>query len=285
MAIDLERIKSHLRFIAQPRDAFENPSGLAEVQDYLQEQLTSYGYEVQLYPFDCEGRSFANLIARKPGGPAFPEFIVGAHFDAVPGTPGADDNASGVAAMLEIARHAVPLPLSVQFAAFNLEEYNMIGSTAYVRFLKENMPQEAKKRFLGMISLEMIGFTAKKKGSQQLPLFLRPFYPDTGNFLALVGDNGSSSLLKTAETAFRKAGVPVQSLKVPLKGFEFPAVRLSDHSPFWDANFPALLVTDTSFFRNPHYHTAADTAETLDFNFLQKTAEGGLRLLTVLKSA
>ena len=130
-----------------------------------------------------------------------------------------------------------------------------------------------------MISLEMVGFTAKAKGTQKLPLPLRPFYPDTGDFLALVGDDVSSSLLALARSAFRKVPrLPVETLTVPLHGWLFPETRLSDHAPFWDAGYPALLVTDTSFFRNPHYHLPSDRLETLDLEFLAKVTEGIVNL-------
>src|SRR5688572_391425 len=123
--IDSLSLKKHLDYIARPRDAFENYRVLDQVQNYIRQEFISYGYEVEPQVFDFKGASFSNWIARKPGSPDIPDFIVGAHFDSVPGTPGADDNASGVAAMLEIARNAIRLPLNVHFIAFNLEEYNM----------------------------------------------------------------------------------------------------------------------------------------------------------------
>lgn len=285
MTIDLEKIRMHLKMVACPRDAFQNPETLDRIQAYIRNELVSYGYEVRPHVFSFEGGKFENLLAQRPGADPFPEFIVGAHFDSVPGTPGADDNASGIAALLEAARHAVHLPVNCLFAAFNLEEYGMRGSMAFAESLAQSMPPARKAKFLGMISLEMVGYSSKKKDSQMVPEFLKPIYPSTGDFLALVGDNRSASLIKTAEAAFSENGLPVQTLTVPLKGIEFPAVRLSDHSPFWDKDFPALLVTDTSFFRNPFYHTPADTIETLDLDFLQKTAGGVVRLLQALKSS
>jgi hypothetical protein len=134
-----------------------------------------------------------------------------------------------------------------------------------------------------MISLEMVGFTSSVKGSQQLPLFLKPHFPDVGNFLALVGDSKSDALLKKAQAAFKKIdGLPVEILKLPAKGWLLPAARLSDHSPFWDAGYPALLVTDTSFFRNPHYHQPSDKIETLDLNFLSRVTAGVVELIASL---
>lgn len=278
-----KRLSNHLVAIARLRDSFENPDSLQEVQHYIETEFRSYGFEIEKKRFSFHGRTFENVIARK--GPSSRKvFIVGAHFDAVAGTPGADDNASGVAGMLEAARILAdvpspsPLPAGgerervrgIEFVAFNLEEYNMAGSSEYVADLKKQ-----KRTVLGMLSLEMIGYTSQEKGSQKIPPVLKPFYPDVGNFVALVGDGGSRKLLKKAHDAFKKVrGLPVETLTVPVKGRIFPETRLSDHSPFWDAGHPALLVTDTSFFRNPHYHLASDTIETLDLDFLEKVTEG-----------
>lgn len=278
---DPQRILSHLREIIRPRDAFQNPENLKRVQDYISAQFKSYGLQVEEHPFQAEGRTFSNLLARKEGESGQARFIVGAHFDAVPGTPGADDNASGVACMLEAARlFCEKFPAAgVQFAAFNLEEYGMLGSTAYAKFLKSKMTPEEKRNFKGMISLEMVGFTSKEKGSQHMPEILKPYYPDTGDFLALVGDTDSKELQSLAWESYVQAGLPAHGLTVPVKGTEFPEVRLSDHSAFWDEDFPALLVTDTSFFRNPHYHKESDTLETLDLDFMTKAAEGTFNLI------
>ena len=269
--VSVDRLKKHLAAVAKPRDPFENFQVLREVQSYIEKELRSYGYEIEKDPFLFQGREFENLIARIPSAQSS-HFIIGAHFDAIPGTDGADDNASGVAALLEAARFVVGTPMArrIDFIAFNLEERGMIGSSHYVATLKKKGAKPA-----GMISLEMVGFTSQEKGSQKMPLPLRPFFSDTGNFLALVGDARSKDLLRQAKSAFQKSnGLLVETLTVPAKGWVFPETRLSDLSPFWDAGFPALLVTDTSFFRNPHYHTPADRVETLDLEFLARVAEG-----------
>ncbi len=277
--IDLERLKSHLATLAVPRDAFENHAALLQVQNYIRAQFEAWGYQVEPDSFSFQGQPFQNLIARKQPSQT-PRFLIGAHFDAVPGTPGADDNASGVAALLEIAYclAASDIVHQIDFVAFNLEEYNMIGSQHLAQRLKrENKP------LTGMLSLEMIGFTSSKPGSQQMPLVLRPFYPSVGNFIALVGDTGSIPLLKAAQKAFKQvSGLPVEGLTLPAQGKIFPETRLSDHAPFWDAGYPALLVTDTSFFRNPHYHGAGDTLATLDLPFLGRVVEGVLKLAEAL---
>lgn len=265
------RLRRHLEIICRPRDIFENRTSLQEVEEYLSETFRSWGYTVREQPFSVKGQTLHNLIVTRQSARPVNPFIIGAHFDAVPGTPAADDNGSGVAALLEIARLLgnTPAAAAVELVAFNAEEYGMLGSSYYVAELKrKGIPIQ------GMVSLEMIAYTSSRKGSQRLPFFLRPFYPDTGNFIALVGDTNSARLLKAARSVFEKIpDLPTESLTLPFKGRLLPEARLSDHSPFWDAGYPALLVTDTSFFRNPYYHTPADTIETLDLSFLAKVTD------------
>ena len=275
-------LKKHLLALSRPRDPFENPETLNEIQDYIRKTFESSGYQIAADVFQWEGREFSNWIASPPGSDEIPALILGAHFDAVPGSPGADDNASGVAALLEIARAAAETGkrYPVHFIAFHMEEYGMAGSQAYVAKRKQSLQQAHRTGiFKGMLSLEMIGYTSRAKGSQKMPPILRPFYPDTGDFLALVGDGSSGNLLNGAKEAFCKTSLAVETLTVPMQGKIFPEVRLSDHSLFWDEGLPALLVTDTSFFRNPHYHLGSDTLETLDLPFLTSVAEGSLNLV------
>ena len=270
--INPDLIKKHLDAVARPRDIFQNPETLREVQIYIEDELISYGYQIYRDLFRLEGQTFENVVATSASSLQQKRFIIGAHFDAVAGTHGADDNASGIAAMLEAARilSNSTVVSKIDFVAFNAEEHGVTGSACYAGKLKET-----GAKLFGMISLEMVGFTAQGKGSQQLPFFLRPFYPDIGNFLALVGDHQSSKLLQTAKKAFSKVeALPVETLSVPAKGRMMPETRLSDHANFWDAGYPALLVTDTSFFRNPHYHKPTDRVETLDLEFLARVTEG-----------
>jgi len=275
---DVLRLKRHLDQIAVPRDVFRNRESLSAVQNYIESQFKSFGYETRRQPFYLQGQELENILAQKNPGPG-PRIVLGAHFDSVPETPGADDNASGIAVLLETARLLASRKAvqHVDFAAFNAEEYGMAGSQA--------MAADYKKfgtSLLGMISLEMVGYVDLRPGAQKIPWMLRPFYPDRGDFLALVGNWKSFHLLKIAKRAFLEANetdpLPLQTLALPGKGWMIPACRLSDHSPFWDQGYPALLVTDTSFFRNPHYHKSTDTPETLNLEFMAKTAQGVARL-------
>jgi len=281
---NLESLLGHLLRLSCERNFETRPEGLKEAEAYIHREFLSYGLEVFQDPFPFAGQIFSTLIARGACDPTAPRLILGAHFDAVPGTPGADDNASGVACLLEAARIYTSLrknlsrvartaPTAVEFVAFNCEEYGMLGSQAYAQKLKQQ-----KARVLGMLSLEMVGFSSKVRGSQKMPLFLKPFYPDVGDFIGLVANTKSRAFLKKIKGIFQSVeGLPVESLILPANGWVFPDARLSDHSPFWDEGFEALLVTDTSFYRNPHYHSSGDRVETLDLSFLAKVTEAVAR--------
>jgi Zn-dependent M28 family amino/carboxypeptidase len=129
-----------------------------------------------------------------------------------------------------------------------------------------------------MISLEMVGYKDSRPGSQKLPVGLSRFYPDRGDFIAVIGNWRSNALLRKFAAGMRQvAGLPVETLSVPGKGMVIPAVRLSDHAPFWDLGYPALMITDTSFYRNPNYHVGTDTIDTLDIDFMARVCEGVVR--------
>lgn len=283
---NLESLRQHLQSISRERYFESNPESLLEIQEYIRKVFLSYGLNVYDHSFLYAGQTFSNLVARSEKNLPHlrrSRLIIGAHFDAVPGSLGADDNASGVAALLECARnyslfmkqHEIAArEFSVEFVAFNLEENGMIGSQAYAEQLKNE-----GVHVLGMLSLEMIGYTSQEKDSQKMPFVLKPFYPNVGNFIALVGNAHSKKFLERVEKIFRDVGgLPVETLTLPGNGGIFPEARLSDHSPFWDLGFPALLITDTSFYRNPNYHTAQDKIITLDLPFLYKVTEAVIQI-------
>ena len=269
--VELHRLLTHLRALEGERHPVTTMGRLLQAQSYVAEQLSALGLLVRLDPVDYEGVTGANVIAtqRRPSGQA--ALLIGAHIDTAQGTPGADDNASGVAALLEAARvltSAHP-DVPVEFVGFAFEELGMQGSRHHARQLKL-----ARRRLLGMLSLEMVGFT-ESEGLQQYPPLLRPWFPETGNYLALVGNIRSRRLLADVGRAMRSVpDLPIEQLMLPGNGGLIPESRLSDHAPFWDAGFPALLVTDTAFLRNPHYHAASDTIDTLDLPFLARVCQG-----------
>ena len=277
---DLQRrLEAHLRQVAQPRDPDWSPLGHRQVEQYIQKQLSECG-PVEPFPFEANGRQHCNWILKLPGSrPGRPPILVGAHFDAAPATPGADDNASGVAVLLELARHfaADPAPSPLWLVAFDLEERGMIGSRAYARFLKQ---QRQPLRL--MLSLEMLGYRDPTPGSQRYPAGLEKLYPNRGDYIGLIGNWPTWGDLLKLQRDFQKVGIPCCWLLAGQRGLILPATRLSDHSPFWDAGYAAVIVTDTAFLRNPHYHKLSDTLETLDPDFLTGVCQGlmaGIRSL------
>ena len=248
--IDQQRLRDHIDAIDEPRNAFGQPEALQAAADYIQRQLEALGYPVTLDPVTRFDATFPNVIGVQEG-TVCPErvLIVGAHYDSVLDTPGADDDASGVAGMLEIARALAdtPLPATVWFTGFTMEENGLVGSY--------NMAQREGERgtpIVGMYSLEMIAYTT----------------PDA-DFILVLGNEASVRLVD----AFRRARdafvpeLPIVASTVPGNGEAVPDSRRSDHAPFWDVGYQALLVTDTANFRNPNYHEPTDTIDTLDLAF------------------
>ncbi len=281
-SIRKDRLLAHLQQLVGDRNAITRTHELQQAGDYITAQFHNFAYRTRVDEVRLLWRKYPNIIAELPDSPAnAPLLIIGAHYDTVLGSPGADDNASGVAAMLEIARAIAAGnrgPLRLQFVAFTLEEENMLGSAHYAQVLAE---QQAK--IAGMVSLEMVGFKSDAPNSQQLPAGYEHLYPHVGNFIGVIGNQNSQRLLEAFVTAMKTvSGLPVESLTVPQNGEVLPPTRLSDHSPFWDLGYPALMITDTSWFRNPHYHQKTDTIETLDLDFMARVAEGACRAVQTL---
>lgn len=265
-------LKKRLEQIVGERCPSSSPGRLNLVEDYIEKEFKSLGLSVESDRFVYYGKSYRNIIARAGDARRTPLIILGAHFDSVPGSPGADDNASGVAVLLEAARilSGLRVRYPVVFCAFNLEELNMIGSTHFAKRLKSHGLKVA-----AMVSLEMLGYTDSRTGSQKYPVGLSWFYPERGDFIGIIGNWRSASLLKSFAGAMRQVpALPVETLTVLGNGSLVPQVRLSDHAPFWDLGYPALLLTDTAFMRNPHYHGPSDTIETLDLAFMAKVCQG-----------
>jgi Zn-dependent M28 family amino/carboxypeptidase len=278
--VDRARLTRHLQKIVGERNLFTAQRHLATVESYVKAEFESFGLDAESDAFSYASETFHNIVARLRPRDKEPVVILGAHFDSVVGTPGADDNASGVAVLLEAARLLARSDLRSQvlFCAFNLEELNMIGSKAFARKLKA-----AGTKIDAMISLEMVGYTDSRRGSQKYPLGLNRLYPDRGDFIGVIGNWKSNALLRKFAPAMRAApGLAVETLSVPGKGMLIPAVRLSDHSPFWDLGYPALMITDTAFYRNPHYHGPTDTLDTLDIDFMARVCDGVIRAIMAL---
>ncbi len=271
-----DRILAHLQSLVGERHPVTSPTALQQAANDLAEQFRTLGLGVSLHAFEALGGIYSNVIATLPPSRSssvspLPPLIIAAHYDTVQGSPGADDNASGLVVMLEVARrlHDVPLNGAVRFIAFCLEEEDLLGSLAYVSHLKAT-DQEIR----GAIVLECVGFTSIEEGSQLAPPGLPIAVPTTGNFLGIVGNRASAGLAISIEHAAnqRLPDLKTVSFLVPGQGESFPDTRRSDHAAFWQHGYPAVMLTDTANFRNPHYHQPTDTLDTLDLTFVDQVA-------------
>ena len=266
--MNTKQLLEDLTQLAVPRHSKWDPLGLMSVRIYVKDRLSSYGDVVE-HKFREGSEEGVNYILKFHGqNPKLDPLIIGAHYDGPIKSPGADDNASGLAALFSLAEywtvhsHVRPIWL----VAFDQEEWGLLGSKALSRELKE-----AGQKLKLMISLEMLAFTSEK---QDYPLAaMKKLFGDKGDFIALVANTGCALMLPRLSSSMGRY-VPTKVLPVPLKGDVLADVRLSDHSPFWDQGYNAMMITDTSFLRNPHYHEPTDTVETLDLAFFYKVVEG-----------
>jgi hypothetical protein len=274
-----------------PPDRPIGSPGHAATREWILSTLRADGLQPELRRFTWAGfpgGGLANIEARVPGErPDAPMVLFSAHYDSVSGTPGADDNGSGVVVLLELVRRlsAGGYPHELRALFFDAEEPGLIGSGAWVQAL----PEADARRVLGLVNLETMGYTDRKPGSQRLPagaeLVFRP--GDRGDFLLCVGNfPRSAPLCKVVGDALERERSPVFRPEVfpwlPGVGWELPDVRRSDHAHFWDRGFAAVLITDTADMRSRHYHTATDTLESLDLPFLEAAARGLERAARVL---
>jgi Zn-dependent M28 family amino/carboxypeptidase len=270
-----ERLSAHLRALIGERHPTTSFVALREAENYLVEQFRLLDLEVSPHPFKAFGGTYHNIVGTRFSAPssqhAAEPLIVAAHYDTVTGSPGADDNASALAVMLEAARclRDVPLGREVRFIAFCLEEEDLLGSLAYVSWLRESNQQIA-----GAIVLECVGYARSEEGSQRKPPGVPVAVPSVGDFLAIVGNTASAALAAAVEGAAKEQvpGLKTVSLTVPGNGELLPDTRRSDHAAFWQYGYPAVMLTDTADFRNPHYHRPTDTLDTLNLEFMEKVA-------------
>jgi Zn-dependent M28 family amino/carboxypeptidase len=264
-------LHNHLLEIVRERDPYLASQGHFYVKQYIKEQFSQWG-EVSHFPFEYRGQKHENIILDLAGNSHNQELIlIGAHYDGVPGTVAADDNGTGLAVLLELAKYFAqhPLKYPLRLVAFDLEESGLIGSFEYAKFLKQN-----QQKIRLMFSLEMLGYCVQTPNSQKYPIGLKYFYPDQGNFIALVGNLKTIPDLRRLKSAMIKTGIPCELLPVPNRGLWVRQTRLSDHSPFWDQGYNAMMVTDTAFLRNPNYHQRSDTLETINLDFLTGVCQG-----------
>lgn len=266
------RIRRYLQAIVGERHPDRNPRALKKTAHYLATQFAKSGWVVTHYPFSALGGIYRNIVAVKsPSHSAHREhlapLLIGAHYDTEAGSPGADDNASGLVVLLEVAVRLQSLRLCrpVWLVGFCLEEQGRLGSQTFAARLKAG-----DQALVGAIILECVGFSANHSASQLAPPGVPQSVPTIGDFLAIVGNESSRSLVEAIErsAASHVPGLKIQSLVVPGCGEVLSHTRRSDHASFWDQGYPAVMLTDTANFRNPHYHRETDTIETLHMGFL-----------------
>jgi Zn-dependent M28 family amino/carboxypeptidase len=286
MASKLEqRLRRHVQVLAGEigeRHVWR-PQALHAAADYIRGQLEAGGFAVSAQAYEVHGVRCENLEVTIPGSSRASEIVLaGAHYDTVEGSPGADDNASGVAGLIEIARElrGSHPARTLKLVAFVNEEppffyFGEMGSKLYAGAARQRGDDIRL-----MLSLEMLGCYADERGSQAYPPLLKWFYPDRGNFIAFVSNLRSRRVLAELTRAFRAhSDFPAERLASPAF---VPGVSWSDQLSFWRAGYPGVMVTDTAFYRYPHYHRASDTPERLCYPEMAQVVEGLARALAAL---
>src|SRR5215469_9726505 len=281
------RLSQHVQYISETvgERNLSKPGTLEATADYIKKSLEQAGYSVTEQSYSIQNHQVLNLEAKLSGSDAGGEtVVVGAHYDSVQGSPGANDNASGVAAVLELAhllRGFTPRK-AIRFAFFVNEEppyfqTESMGSVVYAKQLHaDRVPVSA------MISIETIGYYSELLGSQKYPDLLGLLYPKRGNFIGFVGNPSSRNLLHAVVRQFRETtSFPSEGIAAPES---WPGVGWSDHWSFWQANYPAVMVTDTALFRYPYYHTAQDTENRVDFARMSRVVWGVRRVVESLSA-
>ncbi|MCK5403766.1 MAG: M28 family peptidase [Desulfobulbaceae bacterium] len=272
-----DRLVDHVNALALEigeRNVWRHPRLMASA-GYIEDSLTELGYAVNRQEFEVHNVLVANIEAElSPINQTDKIIVVGAHYDTVLGSPGANDNGTGVAALLELARllHGQHFTRTVRLVAFVNEEPPFfltkdMGSRRYAM-----RSRRRGEKITAMLSLETIGYYSDQKGSQNYPFPFGLFYPDTANFIAFVGNMGSRRLVRQSIKSFRK------HTKFPSEGTAAPGwlagIGWSDHWSFWKEGYPAIMITDTALFRYDHYHTAMDMPSAIDYTRMARVVYG-----------
>ncbi len=259
----------------RPYRNFLNLTSLNKVADYIKKRFEEYGLKTEEQRFTVKDSEYRNIIAT--AGPSVGRrIIVGAHYDAYGNQPGADDNASAVAGLLEIARlvkqNEKQLNYRVDFVAYSLEEPPFFRTENMGSYIHAKKMSDEGVVIRGMICLEMIGYFTDEEDSQEYPHpTMKLAYPSVGDFIGVVGNFGSFSLIREVRKHIKKADINVQMLSAPSA---LPGVDFSDHRSYWQFDYKAVMITDTAFYRNPNYHNMTDTIRTLDFDKMKQVVKG-----------
>ena len=257
-----------------PRN-LDHYKSLMLASEYIQNEFKSFGYKVQLQKYSVFEKEVENVVV-SIGPEHANRIVVGAHYDTFGSQPGADDNASGVAGLLALAKllkeHESLIKKRIDLVAFTLEEPPFFRSDMMGSYIHAKSLHDKKVKVEGMISLEMIGYFSSEEDSQDYPLgLLHLFYPSQGNFIGVVSNMSSGGLKAEFRDSMSNANIPVRSLSAPagLVGVDF-----SDHLNYWKFDYDAIMITDTAFYRNKNYHQGTDKLETLDFDKMALVIEG-----------
>lgn len=273
------RLRDTVSFLCEikPERNYQNVQSLEKAADYISGKFSEYGYEPSLQEVFGAGNTYHNIIASAGKSDNENEVIVvGAHYDVAGYQDGADDNASAVAGLLEIARFAKQyedqLPCRVEFVAYCLEEPPFYRTKKMGSYVHAKSLHDKGITVKGMICLEMIGYFTEAKESQKFPNWLIGlFYPNKGNFIAVVSNYKSGGLKSKTAKHMKKANIDVRTLSAP--SF-VPGVDFSDHRNYWQFGYEAVMVTDTAFYRNPNYHQQTDKIDTLSFDKMEEVVKG-----------
>jgi hypothetical protein len=271
-----DRLRGHVEHLSATigERNLSHPRALEAAAGYIEESLAAAGLRARAEPFTVSGHPVRNVVAEVTGRAPAEIVVVGAHYDTVPGCPGADDNATGVAALIEIARACAGRPLgrTVRLVGFVNEEPPFFQTDAMGSLRHARAARDRREQVVAMISLESIGIYDDTAGSQEYPFPLASFYPDRGDFLAFVANRRSAPLVRRAIASFRRhTAFPSEGLAAPEW---LPGVGWSDQWAFWQAGYQAVMVTDTAPFRYAHYHRPSDTAERIDGERLARVVAG-----------
>lgn len=283
--VSIIALQEHVKKLSVLRHGVENYDELEQVAGYIERFFDSLGMKIQNQCFQFRGRQYRNIMACIPGShKELPCLLVGAHYDGNRKTPGADDNASGVAVMLETARilrEVKPLR-TLEFAAFTLEEPQ--DFTHIIRRGSRFFVREARRErveYEGAVILECVGYTTPDQKGAALAQLTGVAVPPQGDFLAVVGNGPSKPFMDAFVAAANKAAPALRTVgyAAPAQGYLLPQTRFSDHSSFWERDYRAIMLNDTVMFRNPNYHQPTDTPDTLNYQFMTGVAEAVVAFL------
>jgi len=276
MAVQPSSLKAHVSVLSEtyhPR-SYQDLENLSRCADYIREHFAKTGGHLTNQLYEASGAPYENVILMFPGA-SEARVVVGAHYDAWGETPGADDNASGVAGLIELAHllSRAELEHTVELVAYCTEEPPFYGTDDMGSAQHAMRLREQGVEVQAMIALEMIGYFSDEKGSQEYPMgLLRLLYPSRGDYIAIVGNTRQRKLIRRVKGSMKgSTDLPVYSISIPsfVTGVDF-----SDHRNYWRAGYPAVMITDTAFYRNSMYHGAGDTADRLDYDRMSKVVVG-----------